>query len=236
MVNPDKILFRASGNGKIMTEPRSKSEPLSETAKQACIDAFILAEYDRQRDITNKYVKKGLQVEEDSITLYSRLTKIFFKKNEEHLKNDFIQGTPDTFIGESIQKAEVIIDAKSSWDIFTFFKAKFSPLNKDYYWQGQSYMALTGAKEFRLAYCLIDTPEALINDEKRKFMWQACIGDENEVTEEVFALIEKNMLFSDIPMEDRMHEVVIQRNDDDIQKLYNRVIECRYWIKNNLIK
>ena len=229
------IKFRCSQLGEIMTEPKTKSETISETAKQACINSFLKYRYGREKDIENKYISKGLQVEEDSITLYSRLKKTFFKKNETRIENDFISGTPDTFSGESIMTATEIIDIKSSWDLFTFYKSKFSKTDKGYFYQLQGYMWLTGAKVAKLVYCLIDTPEALINDAKRRFMWKAMIGDENEITAEYFPILEKNMTFQDVPLEERMFEIIIPLNEPVLISIQDRVIECRYWIEKNLL-
>ena len=45
------------------------------------------------------------------------------------MSNEFITGEWD------ILKNEIVTDIKTSWDIFSFFKAKNEPLNKDYYFQ-----------------------------------------------------------------------------------------------------
>jgi len=65
-----------------MVEPRSKNELLSETTKKYLREVMIYEKYGRKKDISNKYIEKGLAVEEDAITLYSRFTKVFYKKNE----------------------------------------------------------------------------------------------------------------------------------------------------------
>jgi len=215
-----------------MTEPRSKSETLSETTKEYCREVYINVKYGRKKDITNKYIQKGLMVEEDSITLLSRFKKQMFRKNETRLQNEYITGTPDLFIGENIEEALHVIDAKSSWDIFTFYKAKSEEINKLYYWQLQSYMWLTGAKSAELVYCLINTPDVLINDQKRKFMWNAGILDENPITDEVFAEIEKGCLFDDIPLSERIHIKTVEYSERDIEMLKIRIEDCRNYIES----
>jgi hypothetical protein len=215
-------------------------DELSETAKACLIEIYVKELYGRQKDISNKYIRKGLMVEEDSITLYSRLKRNFFKKNEDRLTNDFITGHPDLYTGNNILNANSVIDIKSSWDVFTFFCNKTKPLNKDYYWQLQGYMALTGAKTSKLTYCLIDTPDVFINDEKRKLFYKM-----NATTEqspdfvEACEAIEKNMTFNDIPLEERVIEFDVSRNDEDIQKMYQRVNICRQFLvkfTENIIK
>jgi hypothetical protein len=230
-----KTLFRCSALGYLMTEPRAKSAreagELSETTKTHLIDVFVQNKYGRQSDISNKYITKGLMVEEDSITLYSRVNKTFFKKNEEHLSNDWIKGTPDLFIGEKIHNAETIIDIKSSWDIFTFFRNHTSTLNNMYFWQLQGYMALTGAKQAKLAYCLVDTPELLIDDAKRKLMWQMNAGTtENEEYKKACEELDVSMIFSDIPMKERVIEFDIERDQKAIDSIYSKVEKAREFL------
>ena len=148
-----------------MTQPRAKGEELSETCKTYLTEVYVNERFKRRKEISNRYIEKGLAVEEDSITLYSRVKKVPFFKNEQRFSNDYIIGTPD-------HVGEFVLDIKSSWDIFTFTNTTREDLNKNYYWQLQGYMALTGKREARLAYCLVDTPDQLIEDEKRKLAWK----------------------------------------------------------------
>lgn len=209
-----------------MTEPRSKSETLSETTKTYLLEVYAYLKYGRRKEIVNEYVKKGLMVEEQAITLYSRVTGDLFIKNKKSFPNDYIIGTPDLL-------TDPIIDIKSSWDLFTFLEAKVSPLNKAYYWQLQSYMWLTGVKNAKLVYCLVDTPDQIINDQKRRFMWNANQIDESELTVEAFEEIERNCKFEDIPMSDRIHTIDIAYNPEDIERLKTRIDECRNYMLNN---
>lgn len=229
-----KTLFRCSSLGHIMTESRSKSDPLSETTKTHLVDVYVSNKYSRQDEIQSKYIEKGLAVEEDSITLYSRVLKSFFQKNEKHLFNFFIKGTPDLFTGESVMSADVIIDIKSSWDLYTFMRVLTKDVNKMYYWQLQGYMALTGAKSAKLAYCLVDTPQPLIEDEKRRLMYRMGVIDPagNDLYEEACNALDRSMTFGDIPMAERVIQFVIDRNDADIEKIYKRVEDCRIWLND----
>ncbi len=141
---------------------------LSESTISHLVDVFVSREYNRFYEIKAKVLGKGNDTEEDSISVVSRITKKFYKKNEQHLKNEFIQGTPDLFDGAVITNAEEIRDTKSSWDAFTFHRSKHKPLQMLYYWQMQGYMALTGAKVAYVDYCLNNTPYEIVEDELRK--------------------------------------------------------------------
>lgn len=230
-------LFRCSSLGYLMTDPRGKAEKesgaLSETAKTHLIDVYVSQKYGRQTDIQNKYVQKGLMVEEDSITLYSRVTGRFFRKNEESLSNGFIKGTPDLYTGQDILNAEHIIDIKSSFDIFTFFRNLNSDLNKMYWWQVQGYMDLTGAKSASVAYCLVDTPDVIVSDEKRKLMWKMGVAtDENMEFREACAEIDRLMKYEDIPMRERLIEFYVERDDHAIEAMHSRVERAREYLMN----
>ena len=231
-----KVLFRCSSIGNLMTEAKTKEDKqagkLSETSKTYLVDIYVSNKYGRNNEFSNKYVEKGLMVEDDSITLYSRIKKDFFKKNEDMLSNQYLKGTPDLYIGETIQEAEKIIDIKSSWDIYTFFRTISKALNKTYYWQMQGYMALTGAKSATLAYCLIDTPEVLINDEKRRMMYKMGVATEvNELYLEACKLIDYNMTYDDIPLKNRLLEYHIDRNDEDIDLMYYKITKAREYLQ-----
>lgn len=231
----ESVLFRASSIGHIMTEPVSKADKeagnLSEGAKTHLVDVFVRERYGRQTDISNKFIEKGLMVEEDSITLYSRVKKQFFKKNEDHLSNEFVKGTPDLFIGKDISHARQIIDVKSSWDIFTFYRAISKKVNPLYYWQLQTYMYLTGATNARLAYCLINTPECFINDEKRRIFYKMnIISEENEVYQDACRHLELAMTYDDIPLSERVIEFEIPRCDADINRIGEKVKKCREFL------
>ena len=256
-MNFKETLFRCSSLGHIMVNPRSGTG-LSEGCKTHLIDVYVANKYNRRNEISTRYMEKGNLVEEDSITLISRHKKVFLKKNEEHLSNKWIKGTPDIYEGESIRNADKITDAKSSWDIYTFSRtiAK-EELNNIYYWQVQGYMDLTKAESAAVTYCLNNTPAHLIDSEKRKLQWQMGVID--PTTDPLFAEgckeIEKNFIYDidtfiktnrgydlhysieewkdlglDIPMHERIFEYNVDRNDSDIMKMHKRVEDCREWL------
>lgn len=227
--------FRCSALFNLMTEPKLKADKeagnLSETTKSYLIDLYVQEKFGREQDIFSKYITKGLMVEEDAITLYSRVKKTFHRKNELKLENEFIKGTPDLYLGETIQKATEVIDIKSSWDIFTYFRNFVKDVPNAYYWQLQGYMALTGATTSRLAFCLVDTPEVMINDEKRKLMWKMGVAtDMDDAYIEAAEQLDKLMKYSDIPLEQKVCEFVIDRDEDAIQRLYAKVSKAREYL------
>lgn len=229
------LLFRCHSVGHLMVEPREKAAKdrgdLSESAITHLVDIYVSKKYGRNTDISSKYIEKGLSVEEDSITLFSRVRSDFYKKNEENIKNDFLTGTPDLYKGCSIFNADHVVDVKSPWDIFTFFRNIAKPMNKLYYWQLMGYMALTGAKSATLAYCLVNTPESIILDEERKLMYKMNAGTtENPDFIEACEELRKLCIYNDIPLKERVIQFPVERNDAEIDRMYKKIAKAREYL------
>ena len=211
--------IRCSALGDIMTNPRSKSEEISKTALNKLIEIYIEERYDRSNEIFSKYLEKGIAVEEQSITLLSQFDGRFYAKNEDNIQNDWLTGTPDIITDE-------VIDIKSSWDIFTFHRAKNADIDKSYYYQLMGYMDLTGLEKARLVYCLVDTPNHLIESEKSRLAYKTGVDDRNEL-QKLEKQTEKMMRYSDIPIKERIHIFEIKRDNEVIDSIHERVELCR---------
>lgn len=221
--------FRCSSLGHLMTEARSKSEVISETTKTHLMDCYVSAVFNRRNDITSKFLEKGIQVEELSIDLLSSVNKEMYFKNEDRFSNDFIQGTPDIFTEDEGNK--IVIDIKSSWDIYTFARS-MEKENKMYYWQLQGYMWLTGATQATLSYCLVDTPEEIIQREIKRALYQSGVSENSES----FLEYQKEMIayfkYSDIPQNKRVHTKNYTFDKSAIESLKSRILECRDFLNS----
>jgi len=221
--------IRCSAIGSIMTEPKNKKDFLSKTAQTYCQTWCKEQLYNRKKEFSNKYTQKGNIVEDNSIDFVAEYLNLgMLIKNEQHFENDFLTGTPDVVL------KDLLIDVKNSWDVFTFPLFDTECPNTDYYWQAQGYMALTGKNSYKLIYTLIDTPENLIESEMRKYCFQNGIEQDDADYKEWF----DKMTYKDIPNDLKIKIFEIQRNDEDIKRIENRVVECRLYIKyiksNNL--
>ena len=148
--------IRASAAGKLATKSRSKSDNLSQTTKSYLQEWLKQEIYGVRKDIASKYLDKGNAVEDDAIDYAAKeLGWLFAIKNDEYFENEYFCGTPDVILEDKI------IDIKSSWDCFTFPLFEEDVPNKDYYYQLQVYMHLTGKKQAELVYVLMNTPEDL---------------------------------------------------------------------------
>lgn len=210
---------RASQIGKIMATPRKSGEVLSETAKTYVHDLVLEEKYGIKKEFSSRYTDKGNEVEEIGIALVNEVLNYkFIYKNYEFFENEWVKGTPD------VNTDEVLLDVKCSWDATTFPFFDTEVPNKDYYFQLQGYMWLTGKQESILAYCLINTPFQMVEDEIRRAHWKFNLIEENtELRKEV----ESKHVFDHIPEHKRVKYWFIRRDEAIIEKIKERVELCR---------
>lgn len=235
MIHFSKTLIRCSSLGLLMTEPKSEKDKkaglLCKTAQKHLIDVYISEKYGRKRDVQTKQMKKGTFAEEDSIDLLSRYLKKHLLKNEERINNDFITGLPDIYEGESILNADEITDIKSSYDLWTFLGNLPDKLDSTYYWQLQGYMWLTGAKKAKIAYCLVNTPDFIIQQEKYSLLRKLDVAtEENPLFIKESMKLEFNMQFDDISIDERVLLFPVKRNEDDILRIQQKVLKAREFL------
>jgi hypothetical protein len=202
-----------------MTSPRSKSELLSQTAKTYVEEQVLQAKYGIVKTFNSRYTDKGNLVEDESIKLASDVLDLgFILKNDEHFSNDWVTGTPD------VNTDDLLLDVKSSWDATTFpFFATEIP-TKDYYYQLQGYMWLTGKQKSLLVYCLVNTPLDMVQDEIRRAHWNANLLEESlDLIDEV----QKRHNFDHIPDNRRVKVFEVERDDEVIEQIKERVELCR---------
>lgn len=255
--DPKTVLFRCSSLGYLMVEPREKIKQgeLSETSKTHCIDVYVSQKYNRFTEFSAKQCDKGNDVEDDSITTVSRLTGKFFVKNTTELQNEFIRGTCDMFLGNSLINASEIRDAKSSWDAYTFFRAKHKELKKQYYWQVLGYMWLTGARKGSVDYCLNNTPYHIVEKELKyesynhldcntpawielqiiaNHVYDIQTFDEYIKIRGCYPSDENSKAvcagFVPIPLEERHFNFEFEYNEDDVEALKKRILMARKYI------
>ncbi len=160
-----KVLFRASMIGKLMSEPRSKSEgPLSQGAKTAIRDIAAQHILGVEFEASSREMEKGIECEPDSIGLLNRVRGLALEKNTERRDDGYLTGECDLYDPAGREG----YDLKTAWSAATF------PILADdiggsqralYEWQCRAYMALWDAPRWSVAYALVNTPERLIGYE-----------------------------------------------------------------------
>lgn len=155
-------LFRCSSIGKLMTEPRSKSEgPLSVGAKTYIRELAAQEIFGVDFIVSSKEMEKGIEVEPEGIALLNRVRGLALAKNMERRGNGFITGEAD-LVDLPHRRGH---DLKCPWSLATFPIVLADCEDKLYEWQMRGYMALWDCDEWEVNYALVDTPDRLIRQE-----------------------------------------------------------------------
>lgn len=209
---------------------------LGKTGETYCVEWLKDYLYKRRPDIKSKFIEKGNSEEESGFTLMAtELNLGMVYKNTDFFSNSFMCGTPDLIIGDTVY------DNKCAWSLATFPMFKSECDNKMYEFQLQSYMELTGCAKAVLAYTLIDAPVNLV---ERETKWLTSPDDVyrkihemvytktyfDELCEHLCPTCEKDY-FVEIPEEKRIKTFEFQKDSKIIEKMEQRVNECRKFIK-----
>lgn len=151
------MIFRCSSLAKLMTNPRNKSESLSETAKSYIKQLAKENFYGYTSKIETKQMRKGTEYEMESIALVNSVWfGSNFVKNNLRETQGYLSGHPDIITDDSI------IDIKTSWSLETF---PALPEDADSYeWQVRGYMHLFNKPRAFVIFCMIDTDDELLSD------------------------------------------------------------------------
>lgn len=145
---------RASASGKLMTNPRGKDATISKTTISYLQEWYKENLYGHRKELNNKYINKGLALEDVAIDkMIEWLDLSFVMKNTDKFSDDHFTGEPDVICDG------IVYDTKCSWDCFTFPLFEEELPNKDYFYQMQVYMHLTGCKKAVVCYVLLDSDD-----------------------------------------------------------------------------
>ena len=233
----NKVKFRASSWGNLMTDPKTKEEKLagelSVTTKKELIKIYNLKRYGRKKDLVTNKMEKGTIGEEDSITLFSRVEKRLYFKNQVRLENEWFEGHPDLGDNEIITESEEIWDIKTRWELDTFMPKLVEKIDKSEEYQVNVYFSLTGAKRGGIANTLIDCPLEILMDEKRKLLYSMnVISEDSPEYVEAANELERLLTFPDIDYRERVIKQPITRNDEMIEAMKAKVPIFRQWLSD----
>jgi hypothetical protein len=156
------IIFRCSSVGRLMTEPRSKSEGHLSKGARTYIRKLVAEElFGVDFEISGKELEKGTRCEPDSIALLNRVLGLSLTKNAERRVDDYLSGECDLFHAE----ARAGYDLKTSWSLATFPIAVEDCEDSIYEWQARAYLRLWDADRWTVAYAMVTTPDDLVRYE-----------------------------------------------------------------------
>lgn len=181
--NPKPLTENQEARLKSLKELNARPPELSQGAKTEVKRLWLENEKGFKEEVTDKKLRKGIQAENDAISLISYVDGKFYVKNRERVSRDHITGECDviettTVKGEdgNTYEVKIIHDTKCSWNPRTFMAAS---LTADYEWQGRAYMFLYNADAFRLRHCLVDCPPDVLADEYKNYCYQHNIIDDS---------------------------------------------------------
>ena len=229
---------------------------LPETCKKQLKAKMIEIKYDRYKEISNKYITKGNDCEEAAITLYSLIKGKLFENNKKRIRNEYLSGEIDLEWRDELNSLYRITDIKNSYSIHSFFD-NIDTIKSDNKWQGVGYLALhPTVKSYSIANVLVDnTDDAILLELHREsYKWKG--GDtpawreiemikEHIYTKKRFEQfvemrgcvpldqqsINAYNSFKELPQDERLIEHTFERNEEDIEKVYNRLDECRKYLE-----
>lgn len=211
-------------------------------------DVFRSVFWRRRRFLDNKFLEKGLLTEQDILDMASKADKSFYKKNEEHSTNEFIQGSWDNYLKK-------VRDTKSNYDLKSHDEAELTTLYKwqlnGYSWLIKESLGLDHYPEAELIYGLVNNPLQQLEAEKtRLFYRMGCPSDDNDNWIETKRQMERNMVFDiglfkrdyphyqfenetldfEIPAQFRIRKFDVITTDDDIFHIKRRVMMSRIYL------
>lgn len=228
--NFDQILIHCSSIGKLLTEPKSKADKeegnLSATAKSHLIEVYARELYNFNKELNNKYVNKGWEVEPEAIEELSLQVRYPMEKNEEVFSSEYFVGTPDVIT------KNMVFDVKSSYDWITFLSNIPSELDPMYVAQVNGYLDLLGYDTGYIAYVLLDTPESIRNKEKFYLLSSMdVISEESPSFVKAWEEKEKNMIFSNHPIEERILLFEVKKDQELLERAKQKVIKARQFLE-----
>lgn len=217
-------------------------------------DVFRAVFWKRRRNLSNKYLDKGLLVEQDILDLASKIDGEFYIKNDERFANEFLEGEWDNF-------DKKVRDAKANYDLKTFDEAELTSLYenqiKGYSWLVKDKYGLDHYPDGELIYGLVNNPlHHIQNETTRQYYANGNPSDDNEKWIETKRQIERNMIFDidlfrrdyphyqfentvldfDIPAIFRLKKFEVKTTEEDIDNIKRRVLLCRLYLVNKEIE
>lgn len=229
-------LVRASQVGGLMTKGRGKEE-WGATAMKIIQEAVLFEACGIDKHVTSKHIEKGIINEAESLEMVKRVTgwEIDLEKPKKRLFNKWVTGEPD------VLDNGYLIDVKNSWDGSTFPWFESDVPNRDYFYQLQTYMWLSGYTHSYLIYTLTSAPSHMVYKEAEKIAYNLhpLPAYHGKSFDEMLSIGEdianKQLVFDSIPEKQRVKIFRIERDESVIDDIKCRVQKARD-IYYNLLK
>jgi hypothetical protein len=224
-----EYLVRASSIGDLMARGKTKDAEWGETSLGIIRKAVLFNKYGIEEHITSKHMEKGILNELEGLSMYREHVGLNFPINDvkQRLLNNYVTGEPD-LIHDGI-----VVDVKNSWSANSFPWWDTEIKNKSYVYQLQTYLWLANLKTAKLVYTLTTTPEHIRQQEIQRLWFRLCDKPENaerphyEIELLAEEIINKEMVFEHIPKQNRIKIFTLDRDDEIISQIEERIINAR---------
>jgi hypothetical protein len=191
------------------------------TALSYIRECWLRNEYAYDEPVLTNELLKGLLCEDEAIGVLTRQVPSQFRiKNDVLYTNAWFAGTPDVILDDAVE------DVKCAWTLKTFVDIQHP--SALYYAQGQAYMDLTGRNFFRLCHVLVDTPEIIVQEERKRYYFRFNCDEENPYYQECVRKVDAmHAATALIPENQRIKVFTIPRDDLYIARLRKRVEQAR---------
>lgn len=240
MIDFSQVKFRASSWGNLLAEPKDaadkKAGKLGLTAQKELLKIYRRVVYDwDEDDITTPAMEKGTLVQPSSIALYSHVEGQLFTENHDNLQNECFSGKPDLYLGKDIYHATQVDDMKNSFILSNFTDKMVEKVTPEQKCQLNVYFDLTGASGGYIVHTLVSLPEEMFKKECDRLLWKMTNNGEiaTEYAPEYLYEVEKlkkKFLYDHYPPEERVFKQKVERDEELIQRMKDKVPFLREWL------
>lgn len=214
-----------------------RDSSLTDSAKTSLIDIYVNEKYGKKIPSSGKDYSLGLingsLSEFRSLELVSNVTGEQYKVNKDLISNKYIKGRLDAYIGKSLKKAEKVVEIKTSQSMNSLLSiANKETLISTYYWQLMGYMFLTNARIAEIYHVVVTYDQNIITESINRYLSRVKgMGLPKDKVEQEIESIRNNLTFDEIPASERVVKFSIERNDEEINRIKNKVVAARKYLK-----
>lgn len=179
----------------------------------------------------NPFAPNGTRKEPHVISLIENTSGLKLFRNKVRQKNDYLHGIIDAFDNEIPDESISVHEIKTTSDRVKFNFRRRYPLDKHNFLQIQGYLAISGKDNAIIHYCLLDYPDSVISEQKelhyKKYIY---LNESSDGFPEYWEKQEMALVHGTVPEKDRIFSCSIDRNEEAIEKIYKKVVDCRTWL------
>ena len=205
--------------------------PLSETCKKYLLSRYAPLKYNTVGiSVFQKRpcIQKGIDLEKSGIELVSKVTKVKYTRPNDYSQNEYLVGLCDAISSDG----NTILEIKTSWSAASFMEARrLDKLSPTHFSQMQGYLNLYGVDKGLVCFTLINTPPHLIEQEIENLERKYMMGEiQPERYEEELIKLENLFDFRNIPKSKRIITFEVERSDEYMESLINKIKMCREFL------